>query len=46
MEVVLSVVGGSCGAAIVSGAVALIQYFVNRRDRRSGSADAQNKALR
>lgn len=46
MEVVLSVVGGSCGAAIVSGVVALIQYFVNRRDRRSGRGDAQNKALR
>jgi hypothetical protein len=46
MEVVLSIVGGSCGAAIVSGTVALIQFLISRRDSRSGRADAQNKALR
>lgn len=46
VEVFLSIVGGSCGAAIVTGIVALIQFFVSRRDKRSGRADAANKALR
>lgn len=46
MEVMLSIVGGSCGAAIVSGTVALIQFLISRRDSRSGRTDAQNKALR
>ncbi len=46
MAVILAVLGGSCGAALVSGAVALIQFLVNRADRRSGRSDAQSKALR
>lgn len=46
MEVILAIIGGGCGAAIVTGTVALVQFFVNRRDKRSGKADSQNKALR
>ena len=46
MEVIVSIVGGSCGAAIVSGAVAFAQYMIGRKDKRTGKADAQNKALR
>lgn len=45
-ELILSIIGGSCGAAIVSGVFALIQYRVARRDKLSEKADAQNKALR
>lgn len=46
VDVILSIVGGSCGAAIVSGVFALAQFLINRRDKRSGRADAANKALR
>ena len=46
MEVIVSVIGGSCGAAIVSGCFALAQYFLGRRERRAGDADVNNKALR
>ena len=46
MEIVRSIIGGSCGAAVVSGAVALIQFLVNRKDKKAGKADAHGKALR
>lgn len=46
MEVILSIIGGSCGAAIVSGAFALAQFLIGRRDKQSGKVDCQNKALR
>ena len=46
MEVLLSVLGGSCGAAVVSGGFALAQYLINRKDQRSGKLDHQSKALR
>lgn len=46
MDVVVSVIGGSCGAAVVSGAFALAQYLISRRDKRIGSADTKSKALR
>lgn len=46
MEVILSVIGGSCGAAMVSGFVALLQFFINRKDKRSGKTDVRGKALR
>lgn len=42
----LAVVGGSCGAAIVAGVVSLVQFFVNRRDKRKGKDGVSNKALR
>lgn len=45
-EVVLAVIGGSCGAAIVTGAVSLIQFFVSRKDKKSGIQEARDKALR
>ena len=46
MDVIVSIIGGSCGAAIVSGCFALIQFLINRRDKHNGKEDAQNKALR
>lgn len=46
MDVIISIVGGSCGAAIVSGGFAFAQYLISRRDSRTGKADAQKKALR
>lgn len=46
MEVWISVIGGSCGAAIVTGLFGLIKWLVDRKDKRSGKEDHQNKALR
>lgn len=46
MDVILAIIGGGCGAAIVTGTVTLVQFLVNRRDKRSGKEDTQNKALR
>lgn len=46
MELLLSIIGGSCGAAVVSGGFAFAQYLINRRDKRNGKSDAQRKALR
>ena len=46
MDVILAIIGGGCGAAIVTGAVTLIQFLINRKDKRSGKADTNNKALR
>lgn len=46
MEVILAIVGGSAGAAIVTGIFSLIQFGINRKDKRSGKVDVNNKALR
>ena len=46
MDVILAIIGGSCGAAIVTGLVALIQFFINRKDKRTGKTNSQDKALR
>lgn len=46
MDLVVSVIGGSLGAAIVSGCFALTQFLLSRKDRRDGNADVKNKALR
>lgn len=46
MDVILAIVGGGVGAAVVTGIVNLIQFFANRKDKRSGKEDVQNKALR
>lgn len=46
MDVILAIIGGSAGAAIVTGIFSLIQFFVSRRDKRSGKSDVNNKALR
>lgn len=46
MDVIVSIIGGSCGAAIVSGSFAFAQYLISRRDKQSGQVDARKKALR
>ncbi len=46
MDVIVSVIGGSCGAAIVSGAFTFVQYLLKRKDDRAGRSNDQNKALR
>ena len=46
VEVILSIIGGGVGAAVVSGGFALAQCLINRRDKRAGKEDSQNKALR
>ena len=45
-EFLLSILGGATGAAIVAGTVTLIQFFVNRKDKRDSKESVQNKALR
>ena len=46
MNVIYSVLGGALGAAVVTGTVSLIQFFVNRCDKKSGQTDHNVKALR
>ena len=46
MQFLMGILGGATGAAIVAGAVTLIQFFVNRKDKRDGKENVQNKALR
>ena len=46
VEVILSIIGGGVGAAVVSGGFALAQFLINRRAKRAGKEDSQNKALR
>lgn len=46
MDVILSIVGGSCGAAIVTGIFALVQFLINRKDKQSGQSNHQVQALR
>ena len=46
MEVIACIIGGSCGAAIVSGSFAFAQFLLTRRDKRTGKTDAKSKALR
>ena len=45
-EVMLSVLGGSAGAAVVTGLFALLQYLIKRKDEKSDKHDAERKALR
>lgn len=45
-EILIPILGSSCGAALVSGIFALAQHFLTRREKQAGSADAQKKALR
>lgn len=42
----LAVIGGGCGAAIVTGVVSLLQFFINRKDKQNGKNSTNNKALR
>ena len=46
MELLIAIAGGSCAAALVSGVVELIRYFLDRKERRSSGVDSQKKALR
>lgn len=46
MEIIQGIVGGSCGAAVVTGVVALVQFFLNRKDSAAHKGDAREKALR
>lgn len=46
MGILMAVIGGATGAALVAGAVTLIQFFINRRDKRNDKESVQNKALR
>ena len=46
MEVMLSILGGSCGAAVVTGIFGLVKWLVDRKDKKSGKADCVNKSLR
>ena len=49
-EVLLSVIGGGVGAAVVTGLFELLQYWIKRRgqkkDKQSDKEDATRKALR
>lgn len=45
-ELAMTMLGGSAGAALVTGIWAAVQYLLRRRDDRSERADAQRKALR
>ena len=38
MEVILSIIGGSCGAAIVAGIFSLIQWKLNRKAKKEDTA--------
>lgn len=46
MDVIVCILGGSCGAAIVTAGLAFVQHMIDRRDSRSGNADVQRQALR
>lgn len=46
MDALISILGGAVGAAVVSSAFAFVQFLINRKDKRNGKEDAQNKALR
>lgn len=46
MEMVLSILSGSCGAALVTAGLAFAQYLISRRDSSSKKEDVQSKALR
>lgn len=45
MEVIISIIGGSCGAAIVGGIFGLIQWRLNRSAQKEDRADAKSAAL-
>lgn len=46
METLIAILGGAAGAAIITGAVTLVQFFTNRKDKKETSEDVQTKALR
>ena len=44
MEVILSIIGGSCGAALVAGVFGLIQWRLNRKAQKEDRADDRQVA--
>lgn len=46
MELILAIVGGGAGAALVAGAFSLIQFLINRKDKNDDEVDVTCKALR
>lgn len=44
MDIVVAIVGGSCGAAIVSGVFGVVTWFLNRKAKREDVAASQNIA--
>lgn len=45
-EILLAVLGGSAGAALITGGFALWQFLLKRRDEKSDKHSAERKALR
>lgn len=45
-ETAMAVLGGSAGAALVTGIWSLTEYLLRRKDERSEKKDAQRKALK
>lgn len=45
-ETAMAVLGGSAGAALVTGIWSLAEYLLRRKDERSEKKDAQRKALK
>lgn len=46
MELLQGIIGGTCGAAIISGGLGLLQFLLNRKDRKNGKTNDHEKALR
>lgn len=46
MNVIFSMIGGAAGAAFVSGAFAVFQYKLKRKDEKNDAKDSERKALR
>ncbi len=46
MELFTSVIGGACGAALVTGLFAFAQFLIKRRDAQNGAQNVEDKALR
>lgn len=46
MDVLIAILGGSCGAAVVTGIFGLVKLLIDRKDKQSGKENHQNKALR
>lgn len=46
METWMPFLSGATGAAIVAGIFSLVQFFVNRRDKKKEKGDDERKALR
>lgn len=45
METIYAVLGGAASAALISGTITLIQFFINRKDKKNTNEDVQTKAL-